>query len=345
MPAANYKDYYQILGIDKKANESDIKKAFRKLARQYHPDLHPNDRTAEAKFKEVNEAYEVLSDPDKRKKYDQFGQYWRQMDGGFPGGGAPGGFDGDFARYGNFDDFINELLGRFGGFGGGGAPGGSGTYRTPTGGTRRTYRTTTTTGGTTSGFDFNDFAGFGGSPQGNVPADAEAEIVLTFSEALKGTEKRILLNTQENLTVRIPAGTKPGSRIRLRGKGQLNPMTQARGDLYLTVKLQPHNFFKFEDDRLVCELPITPDEAVLGTKIDVMTPTGSVQVNIPAGVKSGQSLRLRSKGWPLSKGGNGDQILKIQIVPPKELSTLERECYEKIAASRSFNPRSHLDGI
>lgn len=335
MPATDFKDYYQILGVDKSASESELKKAFRKLARQYHPDLHPNDRFAEAKFKEINEAYEVLSDTEKRKKYDQFGQYWKQMDGGFPGGGAGGGFDTDFGRYGSFDEFINELLGRFGGFGGA-APGSSpGSY---------TYRTST--GGPSSGFGFENFGGFGsGFPQGNVSTDAEAEITLTFAEALKGTEKRLLLSTQENLTVRIPAGAKAGSRIRLRGKGQMNPMTQARGDLYLTVKLKPHPFFKFEGDQLVCEFPIAPDEAVLGAKVDVPTPTGTVQVNIPAGVKSGQSLRLRGKGWPLPKGGNGDQLLKIQIVPPKELSTLERECYEKIAANRSFNPRSHLESL
>jgi curved DNA-binding protein len=335
MPATDYKDYYQILGVDKNASDADIKKAFRRLARQYHPDLHPNDRAAEAKFKEVNEAYEVLSDPDKRKKYDQFGQYWRQMDGGFPGGGA-GGFETDFGRYGSFDEFINELLGRFGsGFGGAGGSGfggrsgpGSYTYRTATG---------------PAGFGFENFGGFSGGAQPS--ADAEAEITLTFSEALHGTEKRLLLSTQESLNVRIPAGARSGSRIRLRGKGQLNPMTQKRGDLYLTVKLKPHPFFRFEGEQLVCDLPIAPDEAVLGTKIDVPTPAGKVQVSIPAGVKSGQSLRLKGKGWPQAKGGNGDQLLKIQVVPPKELSTVEREYYEKIAAQRTFNPRVRLEPL
>ncbi|HEY9825783.1 MAG TPA: DnaJ domain-containing protein, partial [Stenomitos sp.] len=169
MPATDFKDYYQILGVDKKASDSDIKKAFRKLARQYHPDLHPNDRVAEAKFKEVNEAYEVLSDPDKRRKYDQFGQYWQHMDGGFPGGGA-GGVDVDFGRYGSFDEFINELLGRFGGgFGGAGSGfggrGGPGAYN---------YRTTS--GSPTGGFGFENFTGGFGGPQGSVSADAEAEI-------------------------------------------------------------------------------------------------------------------------------------------------------------------------
>jgi curved DNA-binding protein len=331
MPATDFKDYYKILGVDKSASESDIKKAFRKLARQYHPDLHPNDRVAEAKFKEISEANEVLSDQEKRKKYDQYGQYWQQMDGGFPGGGA-GGFASDFGNYGNFDEFINELLGRFN----------TGVGRGPGARTRP--------GGPSGSFGFENFGGFsggagGGFPQGNVSADAEAEITLTFAEALKGSEKRLRLNTQEDLTVRIPAGTKTGSRIRLKGKGQLNPMTQTRGDLYLIVKLQPHAFFKFDGDQLVCELPITPDEAVLGAKVDVPTPTGTVQVNLPAGIKSGQSLRLKGKGWPLPKGGNGDQLLKIQIVPPKELSNIEREYYEKIAANRSFNPRSHLENL
>jgi curved DNA-binding protein len=331
MPATDFKDYYKILGVDKSASESDIKRAFRKLARQYHPDLHPNDRIAEAKFKEISEANEVLSDKEKRKKYDQYGQYWQQMDGGFPGGGA-GGFSSDFGNYGNFDEFINELLGRFNT--GAGAGRGSGA------------RPRTSTGGPSGSFGFENFGGFGsGFPQNNVSADAEAEITLTFVEALKGTEKRLRLNTQENLTVRIPAGTRAGSRIRLKGKGQLNPMTQMRGDLYLIVKLQPHAFFKFDGDQLVCELPIAPDEAVLGAKIDVPTPTGTVQVNLPAGIKSGQSLRLKGKGWPLPKGGNGDQLLKIQIVPPKDLSAVEREYYEKIAANRSFNPRSHLENL
>jgi curved DNA-binding protein len=333
MPATDFKDYYQILGVDKKASESDIKKAFRRLARQYHPDLNPNNQTAEAKFKEVNEAYEVLSDPDKRKKYDQFGQYWRQA-GGFPGGGAGmGDMDFEFGRYGSFDEFINELLGRFSTGFGGRPSGSSGPYT-------YNYRT-----GSPSGFGgFQDLGGFGNQP-GVASADADAEITLTFAEALKGVEKRLVLSTQENITVRIPAGAKPGSRIRLRGKGQLNPMTRSRGDLYLTVKLQPHPFFKFEGDQLVCELPITPDEAVLGAKVEVPTPTGSVQVNIPAAVKSGQTLRLRGKGWPQAKGGNGDQLVKLQIVPPKELSASERECYEKLASLRAFNPRANLKDL
>ena len=339
MPATNFKDYYQILGVGKTASESDIKRKFRKLARKYHPDMNPGDRAAEAKFKEINEAYEVLSDPDKRKKYDQFGQYWQQVGRGQPGAGVDmSGFDFDFGQYGNFDEFINELLGRFGGARGGYAPGGGQSY---------TYRTST--GGPTGFGGFGDFADFATAGQGaagqSAPADAQAEISLTFQDALKGAQKRLTIGGSETITVRIPAGAKPGNKIRVRGKGQINPMTQARGDLYLIVKLQSHPFYRFEGNNLLCELPITPDEAVLGAKVEVPTPAGTVTMNIPAGIKSGQSLRLRGKGWPSPKGNRSDQIVKIQIVPPKELSKTERDCYEKIAAQRSFNPRSHLKGI
>ncbi|PZD72062.1 Curved DNA-binding protein [Acaryochloris thomasi RCC1774] len=321
MPATDFKDYYKILGVSKTADESEIKRTFRKLARKYHPDMNPGDKAAEAKFKEISEAYEVLSDSSKRQKYDQFGQYWNQAGGA----SAADPFGG---QYGSFDEFINELLGRFGGgFGGTGGP---------------SYRTTTATPGfgfNDAGFGFND-GGFGNA--GSMSADATAEISLSFDEALQGVQKRLIIGGSETISVRIPAGAKPGTKIRVRGKGQLNPMTQTRGDLYLTVKLQPHSFFKFEGDRLTCELPITPDEAALGASIDVPTPGGSVKMNVPAGIKSGQSMRLRGKGWPLAKGGHTDQIVKIQLVMPKELSAAERECYEKLAQLRSFNPRSHL---
>ena len=332
MTGTGFKDYYSVLGVSKSASADEIKRAFRQLARKYHPDVNPGDQTAEEQFKEVNEAYEVLSDPEKRQKYDQFGQYWKQVGTAGPGaGGSPfgGGFeDFEFGRYGSFEEFINELLGRMGG---------GSTY----GGTRARQRTTDPFGG------FRTPPPPGGGVGGHGPQlDLEASLTLSWQEAFNGVEKRVNIGS-ETITVRIPPGAKSGSRIRVRGKGRPSPFyTTARGDLYLNVELAPHPFFQFDgDNNLVCELPITPDEAVLGALVGVPTPDGSVTLNIPAGIRSGQSLRLRGKGWRDTKGHRGDQIVKVLIVPPKELSAIERDYYEKIRAQRSFDPRSHLKSM
>ncbi|GAB4369573.1 MAG: DnaJ C-terminal domain-containing protein [Elainellaceae cyanobacterium] len=331
MAATDFKDYYATLGISKGATADEIKQAYRKLARKYHPDVNPGDKTAEAKFKEVNEAYEVLSDPEKRQKYDQFGQYWNRVGtpGGWPSGSTTGtDFSGfDFSQYGSFDDFINELLGRFGGA----APGGS----------SRAYSYRTSPGGTGFG-GFNDYSGFNDT---TAPGqDLESTLSLTFSEAFKGTQKRLNVSG-EIITVRIPPGAKPGSRIRVKGKGQINPYSSQRGDLYLVVDVQSHPFFQFEGDNLIGEVPITPDEAVLGASVEVPTPDGTVTMSVPAGIRSGQTMRLRGKGWRTPKGDRGDQLVKIVIVPPTNLSATEREYYEKIRANRSTDPRSHLKNI
>ena len=332
MAATDFKDYYAILGVNKSASADEIKQAYRKLARKYHPDMNPGDKAAEARFKEVNEAYEVLSDSDKRQKYDRFGQYWKQAETAGAGTGrspfnSNGDFDNfEFGQYGSFDEFINELLGRMGG--------GAGYGRT--GGTQTGYRTSRSTG-------FDGYSGFDSGAGAGL--DSEATITLTLSEAFHGVQKRLILG-QEEFEVRIPAGAKPGSRIRVRGKGQYSPYyTSQRGDLYLTVEVTPHSFFHFEGDNLVCELPISPDEAVLGAQIDVPTPDGSVKMNIPAGVRSGQSLRLRGKGWRTPKGDRTDQIVKIVITPPKDLTATERELYEKVKAARSYDPRGTLKNI
>lgn len=335
MAATDFKDYYAILGVNKTASADEIKKTFRRLARKYHPDMNPGDKQAEARFKEVSEAYEVLSDPEKRQKYDQFGQYWKQAGQGWPSGGRSGvgvdvgGFD--FSQYGSFDEFINELLGRFNT---GTAQGGGRTY---------TYRTGTSG---VSGFNndfaggFNDYPGFDNSATG-TSADREATITLSWSDAFHGAQKRLNLGN-EVIDVRIPPGAKPGSRIRVRGKGQINAYNQQRGDLYLNVELKPHAFFLFDGDNLVCDVPVMPDEAVLGASIEVPTPDGTVSVNVPAGIRSGQSLRLRGKGWPRPKGGRSDQLVRIMVVTPKDITQVEREYYEKIRDIRSFNPRSYL---
>jgi curved DNA-binding protein len=328
--ATDFKDYYSILGVNKTASSDDIKKAFRKLAVKYHPDRNPGNKQAEEKFKEISEAYEVLGDADKRKKYDQFGQYWKQAgqtDWGGPGGVNVdfGGFD--FSQYASFDDFINELLGRFSDTG------------------RARSRTYNYRSGDRQGTAYSDFGGFGGfggfGEQAATSTDREATIRLTFREAYQGVEKRLNLGN-EIINVKIPAGAKPGSKIRVRGKGQVNPLNQQRGDLYLKVELETHPFFQFEDDHLVCEVPITPDEAVLGTNIEVPTPDGNVTVKVPAGIRSGQSLRLKGKGWRKPKDGRGDQLVKIAIVTPQKLTATEREYYEKIRQVRSYNPRNHL---
>ncbi len=321
MAATDFKDYYGILGVSRTASADEIKKAYRKLARQYHPDMNPGDKAAEARFKEVGEAYEVLSDNDKRKKYDQFGQYWKQA------GQAPGRSsssrstsfeDVEFGQYGSFEEFINDLLGRMN------------TGETPRGGA-------------------DPFAGYRTAPRPDARAsinlDIEATLALSLAEAFNGVQKRVTISN-ESIDVRIPPGSKPGSRIRVRGKGRHSPhYTTQRGDLYMTVEIAPHAFFSFDGENLTCEVPISPDEAVLGTQIEVPTPDGNVTVNVPAGIRSGQSLRLRGKGWRNYKGDRSDQMVKIMITPPKTISATERELYEKLRDQRSYDPRSSLQGM
>lgn len=231
MGSTNYKDYYAVLEINKNATEEEIKKSYRKLARKYHPDVNPNNKNAEERFKEVTEAYEVLSDTDKKRKYDQYGPYWRQSSQDAATTTTPTGipFDGfDFGRYNDFQEFINELLGKVGNTG----------STTPGGG----YYTETS------------------SPFSK--ATKEANIRLTFSQALRGTQTRLQVNG-ETIEVPIPAGVKTGTKIRVRGKGAFDSLTQQRGDLFLNVQLEPHPFFQFEGENLICEVPVTPDEAVL----------------------------------------------------------------------------------
>jgi len=332
MAATDFKDYYATLGVGKTATADEIKQTYRKQARKYHPDVNPGDKSAEAKFKEVGEAYEVLSDPDKRRKYDQYGQYWKQAGApGSPYGGSPYGGAGannvDFGKYNNFDEFIDDLLGRFG--------------NTPPGAQRSSSGNSYRPGAPGAGY--GDYSGYGGDPAG-AGQDIESPIALSLSEAFHGVQKRLNLSG-EMITVRIPAGAKPGSRIRVKGKGQANPYNQQRGDLYLVMETQPHPFFQFEGDNLLCEVAIAPDEAVLGASIEVPTPDGSVTMNIPAGIRSGQTLRLRGKGWRKVKDGRGDQLVKVLIVPPTDLTEVERELYEKVRENRTFDPRSQLKSV
>lgn len=324
MAATDFKDYYSLLGVNKTATQEEIKKSFRKLALKYHPDRNPGNKQAEARFKEISEAYEVLSDPEKRQKYDQFGQYWQQAGaGGWPSGSSNVDMSGfDFSQYGNFEEFINELLGKF----------------SNTGSQRNySYRNQTAS---------NPFDNFDSSygVSNSASLDREANINLTFSEAYRGVRKRLNLGN-ETIDVRIPAGAKQGSKIRVRGKGKTDPYGKLKGDLYLIVELQKHSFFDFDGDNLTCEIPITPDEAVLGSSVEIPTPDGMVTMKIPAGIKTGQSLRLKGKGWTTPKGDRTDLYVKILITTPADISPQEKEYYEKIRAIRKFNPRSNLQGF
>ncbi|CAK6700799.1 DnaJ domain-containing protein [Synechococcus sp. CBW1107] len=320
MSANGYRDYFKVLGIERSADADAVKRSFRKLARQYHPDVNPGDSTAEAKFKEISEAYEVLSDPDKRRRYEQFGQYWSQAGGG--AGGAPG-FDVDFGRYGNFDDFINDLLGRFGG-----AQGGSGFGAGPGG------------FGFSGGFPGGFPSGFGGPAtgrSGTLNLDAEATISLTFAEAFRGCERTLAVN-EERVQVRIPAGVRSGSRLRLKGKGNLQPGTGRRGDLYLNLQLQDHPIWRLDGDQLRADLPLSLDELALGGEVRVATPDGEATVQVPPGVALGRSLRLKGKGWPV-KDGRGDLLLSLTLKLPEHFSDTERQLLEKLREARSVDPR------
>jgi curved DNA-binding protein len=326
MSANGYRDYFRVLGVDRGADADAIKRAFRKLARQYHPDVNPGNQEAEAKFKEISEAYEVLSDPDKRRRYEQFGQYWSQAGGG----GATGGFDVDFGRYGNFDDFINDLLGRFAGPGAGSAPGGFGFGSGFPGGFAGG-------GGFGGPGGFGAASGFGG--RATAPnLDAEASINLTLAEAFRGCERTLAVN-DERVQVRIPPGVKNGSRLRLKGKGNLQPGTGRRGDLYLNLQLQSHPVWKLDGDQLRAELPLSLDELALGGEVRVATPDGEATVQVPPGMTLGRSLRLKGKGWPV-QGGRGDLLLTPVLKLPDQLSPQEQQLLEQLRAARSADPRA-----
>lgn len=305
MTGSGYKDYFQVLGVNRNADADSVKKAFRKLARKYHPDVNPGDKAAESRFKEISEAYEVLSDPDKRRRYEQFGQYWNQA-------GSSPGVDVDFGRYGNFDDFINDLLGRFAGQG---AAGGFQSGGFPGSGIGRGNQTT--------------------SRQLNL--DAEANLSVTFSEAFHGSERTLSVN-DERVQVRIPAGVKSGSRLRLKEKGNLQPGTGRRGDLYLNITLQSHQVWSLDEDQLRADLPVSLDELALGGMVTVMTPDGEAQVSIPAGTVPGRSLRLKGKGWP-SKSGRGDLLLTIKLSMPSAWSSEEQRLLVQLRQQRLESPR------
>ncbi len=300
-----YRDYFKVLGVDRGATQEEIKRVFRKLARKYHPDVNPGNTNAEARFKEINEAYEVLSDPEKRRRYEQFGQYWNQSRGmgGRSNVGNP--FEVDFGQYGNFDDFVNDLLGRFGNSNG--------------------------ATGFSSGFPR------GSQSKSQLNLDAEVLLKLSFADAFRGTDRTLSVN-EELVTVQVPEGVKPGSRLRLKGKGNLQPGTGRRGDLYLNIELHPHSIWRLEKGQLRADFPVSFDELALGGMVTAVTPDGEASLSIPAGTSPGCHLRLKGKGWP-SANGRGDLIFKLVLKLPSQWSEEELQTLRHLQELRVMSPR------
>jgi curved DNA-binding protein len=325
----NFRDYYEILGVPKEASSEEIKKVYRRLARQYHPDLNPGNKAAEDKFKDIGEAYEVLSDTAKRAQYDQFSRYWKQK--GFAGkqtpktkqwDNRPNGRNStqevDPSEFSDFESFINQVIG--------------------VGGRRDTKN-----GGTTS-TSSDPFRSPKSRVEYTVPKnppkqtrrDIEARLTLPLEKAYQGGNERIRLEDGRSLEVNMPPGMVTGQTIRLRNQGI------GGGDLYLKITVVPHPLFKLEGTNIFCQVPVTPSEAVLGGQVEAPTLDGPVKMTIPPGVRSGQRLRLANKGYPTDNGKRGDQLVEIQIVTPKNISSQERELYEKLREIETFKPRADL---
>jgi curved DNA-binding protein len=305
-----FKDYYETLGVSKAAAQDEIRKAFRKLARQHHPDVSKDKKTAEAKFKEINEAYEVLGDPEKRKKYDTLGADWERGGAAQPPPGwqrgAGGGMGGEEFHFGGtgFSDFFEQFFG--------GAQGRQ-----------------------------NPFGGFSGGmgreevePKGR---DIEADILVTIEEALQGSRRKISFQRSsggkvETYNVRIPAGVTEGQQIRLAGQGNPGPRGGKAGDLFLRVKFAQHPEFRVEGSDLVHEQALAPWQAVLGGEVSVPTPEGRARLKIPAGTQNGQRFRLKLHGLMQPSKTRGDLYVVVQIEMPKSPSPRERELWQQLAA-------------
>jgi curved DNA-binding protein len=311
-----YKDYYKILGVDKKASEKEIKKAYRKLARKHHPDVNPGDDSAEDRFKEINEAHEVLSDPDKRKKYDQLGASWRQYQ---HTGGQPGGFDwgqwytqpGGGRVHVEYAD-LSDLFGGGGGF--------SDFFSAVFGGAGR--------GGSTTGRTR-------GQPYATPGQDYEQEVEITLEEAFSGTT-RVMEKDGRRLEVKIAAGVQTGSRVRMRGEGGGSHGGGDKGDLYLRVKVLPHGTIERRGDDLYCDVPVDLYTAVLGGEVRVPTLKGGAMLRIPPETQGGKTFRLKGQGMPHLKDAqkHGDLYAKVSVQVPEKLSDKERQLFRELANMR-----------
>jgi len=322
--AVQFKDYYETLGVPRTAGEADIKKAFRKLAREHHPDVAKDKKRAEEKFKEINEAYEVLSDPAKRKKYDELGPNWKagaefRPPPGWEGFGRRGqytsrGAGGEEFHFGGtgFSDFFEQFFGAQG----------------------RQHR---------GGFRAQDF---GEETTAGRGRDIEGDMMVTLEEATRGSLRTVNVRASENgeiktrtYQVKIPAGVIEGQRLRLAGRGETGARGGSAGDLYLRVKFAKHPDFEVDEHNLIHEVEIAPWEAVLGANISVPTLTGAVNIKIPPGTQSGQKLRVRGRGLPKRDGASGDLIVTARIEVPAKVDDKERKLWEQLAKESRFEPR------
>jgi len=303
--AVKFRDYYEVLGVPRTASAEDVKRAYRQLARKHHPDLQPTAERAQAaeRFKEINEAYEVLSDPDKRAKYDALGANWKSgADFTPPPGEAPGGRTWTVGREGpgavdwddtgDFSDFFASLFGQAGGR----RPGQNG----------RATRVT-------------------------IPgSDVEAEMVIGLDEVLRGGKRRITLPGDRSLDVEIPRGVRDGTVLRLAGQGEAGASGAPRGDLYLRLRVVPHPRYRMAGDDLEMDLPLWPWQAALGGAVKVDTPDGEVTLKVPPGSPSGRRLRLKGRGLPRPDGSRGDLYAVVRVVVPEKPSAAERAAYEAL---------------
>jgi molecular chaperone DnaJ len=306
------KDYYAVLGVSPTALESEIKKAYRKLAQKHHPDSNPNDPKAEERFKDISQAYEVLKDKEKRKKYDELREMLRSGYSPF-GSGARRirvedlrGFEDLFTDSG-LEDLIGSLFGDRG-----------------QGGGRRAR------------------------PQPRKGADLETEVALSFEDALNGTTVSLPIvdpytGRRRTIRARIPAGVRDGARIRLPGKGSPGPSGGAPGDLFVRISVAPHPYFGRRDRDVTLKLPLTFAEAALGANVEVPTPEGRrLKLKIPAGTPSGKTFRMRGKGSPSSNGAASDLLVTVDVAVPRKLSKESKELIKKIGELEDESPRAHL---
>ncbi|OPY58805.1 MAG: Curved DNA-binding protein [Pelotomaculum sp. PtaU1.Bin035] len=313
-----YKDYYKILGVEKSAGTKAIKKAYRELARRYHPDANPGDKKAEERFKEIGEAYEVLSDPEKKKKYDEIGSDvgadWQNFDWSKYQRGndqwreaGPGGirFHYESPGYGGFSDFFRTFFGDMDPF-------------------------------TDSDLYWES------RNKGRGQSDTEALLELSLEEAYNGVEKEFMAGGR-HLKVKIPAGVREGFKVRVPRQGGNGKKGGPAGDLYLSIGLQPHQLYNLNGKDLECEIPVTATEAVLGGEVDIPTLKGTVTLKIPPRTQAGRVFRLRGMGMPEPGGGSpGNLMVKVKVVIPETVTRREEELYEKLAELNKENPRAQL---